>query len=153
MMGHFASECVSLALRNIVPERAIAESANTVWNIQAQGKWPGSDRRFMLVSMMAGGMGARSGKDGLSAVTFPSGTKGTPVEIVESISPLVVKRKELRRDSGGPGKFRGGLGQEVHLGVRSDAPWYFTSMFDRIEIPPKGIYGGLPGAAGASYLG
>ena len=152
MMGHFASECVSLALRNIVPERAIAESANTVWNIQAQGKWPGSDRRFMLVSMMAGGMGARSGKDGLSAVTFPSGTKGTPVEIVESISPLVVRRKELRCDSGGPGKFRGGLGQEVHLGVHSDAPWYFTSMFDRIEIPPKGIYGGLPGAAGASYL-
>ena len=151
MMGHFASECVSLSLKEILPDQAIAEGANTVWNIQAGGEWP-DGKKFMLVSMMAGGMGARKHKDGLSAVTFPSGTKGTPVEIVESLSPLIFKRKELRPDSGGPGKYRGGLGQEVHLGIRSNAPWYFTSMFDRIDNPPQGINGGLSGAGGDSYL-
>jgi len=151
MMGHFASECVTLSLGDLVPKRAIAEGANTVWNIQAGGQWSGG-KPFMLVSMMAGGMGARSSSDGLSAVTFPSGTKGTAVEIVETLSPLVIKKKELRIDSGGAGKHRGGLGQDVHLGIRSDADWTFTSMFDRIDIPPKGKLGGQPGMGGHAEL-
>jgi N-methylhydantoinase B len=102
--------------------------------------------------MMAGGMGARASKDGLSAAIFPSGIRGTPVEIVESASPLVITRKELRCDSGGPGTYRGGLGQEVHLRVRSEAPLIFTAMFDRTKFPARGLHGGGSGAPGEVQL-
>ena len=97
-------------------------------------------------------MGARSCKDGLLAAIFPSGIRGTPVEIVESASPLVITRKELRCDSGGPGTYRGGLGQEVPLRVRSDAPLVFTAMFDRTRFPARGLHGGDTGALGEVQL-
>jgi N-methylhydantoinase B len=151
IVGHFAPECVLGALATIIPERALAEGANTIWNIQAAGKWP-TGAPFRFVSMMAGGMGARACKDGLSAAIFPSGIRGTPVEIVESASPLVVARKELRRDSGGPGTYRGGLGQEVHLRVRSEHPLIFTAMFDRTKFAARGLHGGGAGASGEVLL-
>jgi N-methylhydantoinase B len=151
VVGHFAPECVLGALYHLLPERALAEGANTIWNIQAAGYWP-SGAPFRFVSMMAGGMGARASKDGLSAAIFPSGIRGTPVEIVESASPLVLTHKALRRDSGGPGAFRGGLGQEVHLRVRSERPFFFTAMFDRTKFPARGLRGGAAGAPGAVYL-
>lgn len=151
IVGHFAPECVLGALADVLPSRSVAEGANTIWNIQAAGRWP-SGRPFHFVAMMAGGMGARASKDGLSAAIFPSGIRGTPVEIVETASPLVITRKELRRDSGGPGRYRGGLGQEVHLRVRSDAPLEFTAMFDRTRFPARGLHGGQAGACGEVQL-
>jgi N-methylhydantoinase B len=151
VVGHFAPECVLGALYQVLPERALAEGANTIWNIQAAGHWP-SGAPFRFVSMMAGGMGARACKDGLSAAIFPSGIRGTPVEIVESASPLVFTRKELRCDSGGPGRYRGGLGQEVHLRVRSEKPLIFTAMFDRTRYPARGLHGGGIGAPGEVLL-
>lgn len=90
--------------------------------------------------------------DGLSAAIFPSGIRGTPVEIVETASPLVITRKELRCDSGGAGASRGGLGQEVHVRVRSDAPLEFTAMFDRTRFPARGLHGGQAGACGEVLL-
>jgi N-methylhydantoinase B len=151
IVGHFAPECVLGALADILPERALAEGANTIWNIQAAGYGP-SGQPFRFVSMMAGGMGARASKDGLSAAIFPSGIRGTPVEIIENASPLVVTRKVLRRDSGGAGTFRGGLGQEVHLRVRSERPLTFTAMFDRTRYPARGLRGGKAGAPGEVLL-
>jgi N-methylhydantoinase B len=151
IVGHFAPECVLGALSRVLPERALAEGANTIWNIQAAGTWP-SGAPFHFVAMMAGGMGARACKDGLSAAIFPSGIRGTPVEIVESAAPLMITRKELRCDSGGPGTYRGGLGQEVHLRVRSDSPLIFTAMFDRTRFPARGLRGGKAGALGEVQL-
>jgi N-methylhydantoinase B len=151
IVGHFAPECVLGALSQVLAERALAEGANTIWNIQAAGKWP-SGMPFHFVAMMAGGMGARASKDGLSAAIFPSGIRGTPVEIVETAAPLMVTRKELRCDSGGPGTYRGGLGQEVHLRVRSEAPMMFTAMFDRTKFPARGLNGGGAGATGEVRL-
>jgi N-methylhydantoinase B len=151
IVGHFAPECVLGALSVVLPERALAEGANTIWNIQAAGQGP-SGAPFHFVAMMAGGMGARSCKDGLSAAIFPSGIRGTPVEIVESAAPLMITRKELRCDSGGAGTYRGGLGQEVHLRVRSEAPLIFTAMFDRTKFPARGLHGGNMGAAGEVLL-
>ncbi len=148
VVGHFAPECALGALAEIIPERALAEGANTIWNIQAAyGRDP-----FRFVAMMAGGMGARSSKDGLSAAIFPSGIRGTPVEIVESASPLVITRKQLRQDSGGAGTYRGGLGQEVHLRIRSDRPLTFTAMFDRTRYPARGLHRGQAGATGEVLL-
>ena len=65
----------------------------------------------------SGSTGARPTKDGLSAITFPSGVLGTPVEVVETLAPLLVERKALRDGSGGDGRFRGGLGQVLGFRV------------------------------------
>ena len=74
-------------------------------------------------SSHTGGTGARVGKDGLSATAFPSGVRNTPVEINETISPLVFWRKEYRTDSGGAGRHRGGTGQVMEISHRENAPF------------------------------
>src|SRR5918998_598136 len=95
------------------------------------------------------GMGARKDSDGLSATAFPSGIRGVPAEVIESISPVVMHKRELRPDSEGPGHRRGGFGQEMEIGVRTDVPWVLSAMYDRTRCPARGIQGGSRGAAGA----
>jgi N-methylhydantoinase B len=98
-----------------------------------------------------GGTGARFAKDGLSATAYPSGVRGTPVEIAETQTPLIFWRKELRPDSGGAGRTRGGLGQIIEVGSGVDAPFDILAAFDRIDHPPRGRDGGCDGEAG--YVG
>ena len=98
-----------------------------------------------------GGTGARPDKDGLSATAYPSGVRGTPVEIAESQTPLIFWRKELRPDSGGAGRTQGGHGQIIEIGSGIDRPWDILAAFDRIDHPARGRDGGRDGAAG--YVG
>jgi N-methylhydantoinase B len=100
-----------------------------------------------------GGTGARPTKDGLSATAYPSGVKGTPVEIAESMLPLIFWRKELRTDSGGAGTMRGGLGQAIELESTAGLPFELLAAFDRIDHPPRGRDGGADGSAGSVSLG
>ena len=90
-------------------------------------------------------------KDGLSATAYPSGVRGTPVEIAETQTPLIFWRKELRPDSGGAGRTRGGLGQIIEIESGIDAPFDMLAAFDRIDHPPRGRDGGRDGEAG--YVG
>jgi N-methylhydantoinase B len=98
-----------------------------------------------------GGTGARFAKDGLSATAYPSGVRGTPVEIAETQTPLIFWRKELRPDSGGAGRTRGGLGQIIEVGSGIGSPFDILAAFDRIDHPPRGRDGGSNGEAG--YVG
>jgi N-methylhydantoinase B len=70
------------------------------------------------------------------------------VEVLETITPLVVERKELRAGSGGLGKFRGGLGQTIAFRVRSREPFTCSVLGDRTRTPARGFLGGQPGALG-----
>jgi N-methylhydantoinase B len=94
-------------------------------------------------------MGARPDKDGLSATSFPSGIATTPVEIVETTSPVVIRRKELRPDSGGAGRHRGGLGQTIEVEVRTGEPYAVSVLSDRVRFAAEGYLGGGPGARAA----
>jgi N-methylhydantoinase B len=85
----------------------------------------------------------------LNAVGFPSGVAGVPAEVIESLSPVVLKRRELRADSGGPGTWRGGLGQLTEFGRRGEGKWSVSSIADRTEYPAPGLLGGKAGALGA----
>jgi N-methylhydantoinase B len=96
-----------------------------------------------------GGTGARPHADGLSATAYPSGVKGTPVEIAEAITPLIFWRKELRPGSGGEGRRRGGLGQIIEIESGIGEPFELLAAFDRIDHPPRGRHGGKAGAPGA----
>jgi N-methylhydantoinase B len=148
ILGHFAPVCVLGALHPVLGERALAEGSTTIWSVYVRGQ-RGDGTPFASISMMAGGMGARANKDGLSAAIFPSGIRGTPVEIVENRAPILFKRKELRCDSGGPGTFRGGLGQIVHVQMRNERSTTMITRFDRCKFPARGLHGGYAGAPGA----
>ena len=77
---------------------------------------------------------------------------GTPVEVVETLAPLLVERKGLRDGSGGDGCFRGGLGQALAFRVLTDDPATCSVFCDRTRIPPQGFFGGEPGARGALLI-
>ena len=148
IIGHFLPGVIHGALANVVPDTVLAQGADSLWNTQITGEREGGEP-FTYVFFSGGGMGARPTGDGLSATAFPSGIRGVPAEVIESISPVVIHRREFRPDSEGPGRNRGGFGQEMELGVRSDSPWVLSAMYDRTRCPAQGIQGGSPGAAGA----
>jgi N-methylhydantoinase B len=132
-----------------LPERVIAPGADALWDTQIFGEDPRTGKRFTYVWFSAGGAGALATKDGLSATAFPSGIAGVPAEVIETLSPVVVKRRELRRDSGGPGAFRGGLGQTLEIAVQGERPFLFSGLYERIAHPAPGLHGGKPGGAGS----
>jgi N-methylhydantoinase B len=149
--------CLHQALGGSVP----AEGTSCLWNLAAVGG-PGraegdpaatvNAQPFNIMSFHAGGTGARPGRDGLSATAFPSGVRNVPIEVNETISPIVVWKKEYRQDSGGAGQFRGGLGQVMEVGSLDPAPFALSAYYDRLDHPPRGREGGLPGAAGRVRL-
>jgi N-methylhydantoinase B len=153
IVGQWLPGVVHGALALALPDRVLAEGSNNLWITQFNGHRP-TGQRFSLLFFNSGGMGARPNKDGLSSTAFPSGVSGTPAEIVEARSPLMFVKRELRTDSGGAGKHRGGLGHWLVLkGVGLDRPFRFSPFFDRIAYPAQGLDGGLPGAAGTYRLG
>ena len=151
IVGHFLSTAVFGALSQAVPDRVLADGAANIWITQFTGK-DINHKLFTYVFFSSGGMGARPNKDGISATAFPSGIQGVPAEIIENVSPLVMERRVLVPDSGGPGKYRGGLGQEMVLSVRSQEPALHSAMYDRTKFPALGFAGGENGALGDFFL-
>ena len=149
VIGHFIPSAIFAALSGALPGRLMAPGADPIW----LSVWRGQNPSFTLTLFQVGGTGARPSKDGLSAVGFPSGVAGVPAEIVESLSPVVLKKRELRPDSGGAGKWRGGLGQLTEFVRRGEGRWSVSSIADRTKYPAPGLLGGQAGAAGEVTLG
>ncbi|MEO1687658.1 MAG: hydantoinase B/oxoprolinase family protein, partial [Pseudomonadota bacterium] len=126
----------------------MAPGADSLWNTHIAGHDLGGET-FSYTWFSTGGTGALRGQDGLSATSYPSGVAGVPAEIIEALTPLVVHRRELRPDSGGPGEHRGGLGQTMEVEVRTERPYLFSGVYERCEHPAPGLDGGGPGATGA----
>ncbi len=154
VIGQMLPDVVLGCLNQIIPEQVPAEGTSCLWNpvlMGGHGVVDGADQRgrtFAMNTFHTGGTGARPAKDGLNATAFPSGVRNTPVEINETVAPLVFWKKEYRPDSGGAGEFRGGTGQIMEVGHRDDAPFAISSMFDRIDHPPRGRNGGGEGLTG-----
>ena len=102
--------------------------------------------RSEVLTFNSGGSGARPDDDGLNATAFPSGVMTMPIEATEHAGPVIIWRKELRPDSGGAGKHRGGLGQYMEVGAREGHEFDFQAMFDRVDHPARGRRGGGAGA-------
>ena len=155
VIGQMLPDVVFGCLRQAVPERVPAEGTSCIWMMSLRGptaKDAADKRGFAITITSNGGTGARPMKDGLDATAYPSGVKGTPVEIAESIAPVVFWRKELRPDSGGAGKMRGGMGQVIEVESSKGLPFELLAAFDRIEHPARGRDGGKDGAAGVLQL-
>jgi N-methylhydantoinase B len=151
IIGHLIPDAVFGALAPVLPDRVLAEGAAAIWITQARGRRPDGEP-FTFAVFSCGGTGARSVKDGLGNTGFPSGVAGVPAEVVEAASPLLVHARELRCDSGGPGRFRGGVGQSLRLGVRSGHDWTVSVLCDRLRSAPRGYRGASAGAAGSFSL-
>ena len=154
VIGQMLPDVVFGCLRQAIPERVPAEGTSALWNVNLRGMWGGGNRgdsQFTITAVTNGGTGARPTKDGMSATAYPSGVRGTPVEIIESTAPVVVWRKELRSDSGGAGRQRGGLGQTIEIESANSETFEVMAAFDRIDHPARGREGGHDGEKG--YLG
>jgi len=151
IIGHFLSTAVFGALAQAIPDRVLADGAANIWITQFTGKDLAGEN-FTYVFFSSGGMGARPDKDGISATAFPSGIQGVPAEIIENVSPLVMEKRALVPNSGGPGKHRGGLGQEMILSVRTAEPVVHSAMYDRTKFPALGFASGKNGGLGDFFL-
>jgi N-methylhydantoinase B len=148
IIGHFLPGAIFGALSHALPERVMAEGAANIWINQFSGR-DDQNGIWTYVWFSAGGTGARPNKDGISATAFPSGISGVPAEVIESLSPIVMHRREYRQDSGGAGTFRGGLGQIMEVSVRDDRDFTLSPLFDRTRFAAQGYAGGREGALGS----
>ncbi len=153
IVGHFVPDAVYDAFDKIVPELVPAEGAGCLCNFQvslrprADGPAPENARRSEVLTFNSGGSGARPDHDGLNATAFPSGVMTMPIEATEHAGPVIIWRKELRPDSGGAGRTRGGLGQFMEVGAQEGHEFDIQAMFDRVDHPARGRRGGAAGAA------
>jgi len=155
-IGQLMPDVVFGCIRQAVPELVPAEGASCMYdlpmrnapNLRANNK----QTRFAVELVHNGGTGARPGKDGLSATAFPSGVWGSQVEITESIAPLIVRKRELRVDSGGPGQYRGGLGQVIEIESCESQSFLLFLSLERIKYPAAGAFEGQMGAPGRVVL-
>jgi N-methylhydantoinase B len=140
-----AGELVTRAMADALPDETIAASKGIVCNIAYGGDDPRDDSDYVYYETVAGGYGARAGKDGMEAVqTHFQNTANSPIEELEREVPLYVRRYELIEDSAGAGRTRGGLG------VRRDMQFYdhstrFSILSDRAKSDPWGLFGGKAG--------
>jgi N-methylhydantoinase B len=147
VIGHLIPDTVYGALDQILPHTVPAEGAGALCNFQVSLRNPATGERSEVLCFNSGGSGARPALDGLNATAFPSGVMTMPVEATEHAGPVIIWRKELRPDSGGPGTHRGGLGQYMEVGARPGFVFDFSAMFDRVNHPARGRDQAGPGGA------
>jgi N-methylhydantoinase B len=159
IIGQLVPDVVFGCLAQVMPDVIPAEGASSIWSLQLRGgpeaTWDEAGptpKAFSLLSFNSGGSGARPNKDGLSVTAFPSGVRGTSVEALENAAPVVIWKKELLSDSGGPGAHRGGLGQLVEVSTIDSSPFFVFAMYDRVFYPARGRAGGESGAAGGAAM-
>ena len=151
IIGQMLPDVVFGCLEKAIPDKVPAEGASCLWNITFRGKTDrgaNNNSLFAVTAVVNGGTGARPNKDGLSATAYPSGVRGTPVEINEAVAPLLFLKKEYNPGSGGKGKYNGGLGQLIEIKSAINEDMDLLASFDRIKFPARGRFNGSNGKPG-----
>ena len=145
--------CLSQALPDMVPCRG---GRPCMYDLPMRHTADAMDRghtQFAVELVFNGGTGARPHLDGLSTTAFPSGVWGSQIETTEAVAPVIFHKRELRTDSGGAGKYRGGLGQRIEVSSAIDQDFMVFLSVERILNPAEGRNGGHAGAAGRIKIG
>src|SRR5215471_13858441 len=152
--GMLVSELVFRILADVAPDRVPADSGSMpTWQFYVNGLWRNGEA-WALHQHAFGGMGGRPGADGLGAVSFPYNVRNVSVEWSETETPVLFLGRELVADSGGAGRSRGGLGEELVMTVEPSAdidplvPLRLTGSAGRMRYPAEGAIGGRPGSRG-----
>ena len=143
VVGHFVPGVVLAALAPVL-ERHPAGSSDALWITV----WSPHN----LTLFQSGGAGAWHGRDGRNASGFPSAVASVPTEVLETSAPLIQRERSLRPDSGGAGRWRGGLGQTSIMSSRDGKEWRVSALADRTHVPAPGADGGHDGARGEVSL-
>ncbi len=152
-IGNFVPEMIFSAMATALPDRVVAGSGSTpLWAQYIFGTRQ-NGTQFAPLNSANGGLGARAKQDGVSCLTFPVNIGNTPVEILESDMPVLVKCRALTADSAGAGRFRGGLGQHFELRVLEGelgprGPLLIGFRGGRFHYKVPGLLGGLDGPNG-----
>lgn len=147
LIGHYIPMLVFGCLGQIVPERVMAACGSPMWGMNQSGVREGG-KPYANMFFYNGGMGGNTQRDGVTCLSWPSNVSSTSIEISEHIAPLRFHHKKLRPDSGGAGRHRGGLGQEILIESRSETPIAVSFLAERTIFPAFGIEGGRDGAPG-----
>src|SRR5882724_2824783 len=145
--GHYVPVLVLGALHRVIPDCVMAGAGSPLWAV-AQSGTRDDGRPYTTVLFYNGGMGATSAKDGEHVLSWPSNISSTPVEVAERNSPLFFHYKRLRPGSGGAGRHRGGLGQDILVESGSPRPIVLSFMAERTKFPAPGFKGGGAGGLG-----
>jgi N-methylhydantoinase B len=152
-IGHFLTEIIYRAISGVLPGSVIAGSGGTPAAMNVfYGKRKGG-KPWHSVIIRGGGMGAGAANDGNYVYIFPANGANTPVEIFESDTPLIVEKRELISDSGGPGRMKGGLGKREIFRIPDDEyapipPVNLGIQAGRYSYPAEGLFDGKTGAKG-----
>ncbi|MCF8060961.1 MAG: hydantoinase B/oxoprolinase family protein [Deltaproteobacteria bacterium] len=144
-------EAMLKAMSEVVPDRVVAGSHGQACTNSFSGVDPETGKRFSYIEIQGGGAGARPTKDGPDGQDLHLGRfMNTPVEAAELENPVMIERYEFIQDSGGAGKFRGGLSLRRDIRFLADVTWARYS--DRQKFRPQGLFGGLEGSVGSLIL-
>jgi len=149
-MGHFVTPLIYGALAQAAPDRVQADSG--MMNLVTFQGTRRDGRPFSTIYFAAGGYGALEGLDGWPTLPHPSNMAAVPVEVWETLTHTTIEKKHLLPDSGGPGRWRGGLGQEVVLRNDTGHPLTMLGMGNRTMFPARGMFGGGAGGLRAHAI-
>ena len=147
LIGHFLPALIFGALARVVPDRIMAGTGSPLWCINLAGVKP-NGKPFANLFFFNGGMGATHRTDGQNCLSWPSNISSTPTEVIEQLSPMRIHRRGFRADSGGKGRYRGGLGQEVEFEFLNETPAALAMLAERTKTSAPGIAGGEAGGLG-----
>lgn len=155
-LGQMTPDLVYGCLSQAMPDKVPAEGASCLYDVPLRHT-PEVARdggtAFALELVFNGGTGARPSLDGMSATAFPSGVWGSQVEPTEAVAPVLITRRELRVDSGGPGRFQGGHGQHIEIASANGQGFLAFMSVERIKFAAQGRYGGKAGKRGRIRVG
>lgn len=152
LIGHQLQAAVFEAMSSVFPERVQADSGTPLWSVLLRGVDVEKGTSFSTILFFNGGMGAMQDRDGPPAAGFPANISNTPIEVAETLAPIVFGQKRLTDGSGGQGIHRGGMGQTVSFTSKWPGRLRVSLLTDRTRVPAKGIYGGEPGKVGHVLL-
>ena len=150
VLNHRIYDVVMGAFSQVAPERVIAASAH-FFNPLMGGTNPRTGNAFVCWEVIVGGVGARYAKDGVETMTTPYNNTNVPIEVQEINNPVTIEYFGFIPDTAGAGKRRGGVAMRKDLRMHAEN-WHFYNLGDRALTGPYGLFGGKPGATGATLL-
>ncbi len=144
-VGHMAHAAIFTALSEIMPDRVMGHSGSAPVTCDVFAGQFDDGRRFVESLCVNGGTGARPAADGI-VTGFPGNMSSTPVELIESSTPLLFTEKSIVPDSGGAGRYRGGVAQRMVIRNTSKFPLSHSMFYSRQKHPAQGVLGGEAGA-------
>lgn len=154
VLGMRLPDIIFKTLAHVIPDKVIAGNGSCPMWLWLFSGWRPDLTQFAFQTHLMGGLGAGYQNDGIPTASFPSSVTDTPIEVFENVCPVVFARRELTTDSGGEGKFRGGLGQTMSF---SPAPASLGMIDGALTVAysagglgggPTGIDGGNRGGRG-----